>query len=890
MVSSALRRPAGVLLLTAAILNASGVWILPFRLDGGTSYNFSNSNDGRQPECLVCVEEGRKQTCQASVLLHGPASVRVGFKCPSPEDVIHVEVRRNIECTKQSCNGNITTEEERSGLSGFTRTYVWTLTAAAPNAFLIYFTGTGLRQIHPSQACPDRNTYTLRAVAGRVAIGRYCRDGAISQAQVLHQGSFAVVHVPAGEPLRAGGPFHVSVGEEITSLAKIRVVPPTGSSSVAPVDLLSPNYPRSFPDGDGDLVVQWEVRFPRRHGAAVRVVNGTQQPPLVAAACRRKKGATAGGGVFGEGGMRAIVLLGLSSSDPRRPAREEKHNFTVTLKKCEVGRRARSARRSPRGLSLHLRVTATPDAEPVLCSVDLRQRQGLSLNLTTIRPDSGCLMTVNSVATGTVLVPSYGVAQLSFRDCSPADVWVTASRVIECPSLEACSRKPFPLHVPSLPPCLPAPLRSVTWSLVHPAGGSTEILGPGDGLRRALPGQPCDGGSLALTVVVAEDDGGGGGRERTPLGTFCPGGPIRSIQFRSNVSVTAAVGRASQRGVRLSAPRSRLGAHFKEEITEDYIFTLAPKGSEPALLASPGWPAGMQSYSSVSWIVRVPAEQEARLVFVRLRQPKCSNRHTGIRIRLLGSAEEMYSRREDEAAEERVAVAGSFYLNISNCMMESGEFSMLTEMTLGKSTNFLLTVIASVVSALLVIAAVVLAVVCVVIRKKKKEELSRHQVSVYNPAGAVFRPGASHLPGEEQDHVYASIEDTMVYTHLLKKELGADEGDADVATQTYRPFTGPTSEPGQGPPPSPSAAGIDPEVGTYRPFLGTPPHTGPPPVPRANRASRELSSAAPDDSDTLHARPPDGQSDLGAPRRAPPPPPPLSGQRWGTGWSRRGSD
>ncbi|XP_059909141.1 CUB domain-containing protein 1-like [Gadus macrocephalus] len=812
MVSSALRRAVGVLLLTAAILNVSGVWIIPFSLDGGTSYNFSNSNDGRQPECLVCVKEGRKQTCQASVLLQGPASVIVDFHCSKLQDVIHLEVRRNIECTKQSCNGNITMEE-RSGLLGFNRTYVWTLMAAAPKAFLIDFTGTGLRQIHPSQACPDKNTYTLQAV-GRVAIGRYCKDGPISQAQVLNQGSFAV-HVPAGEPLRAG-PFHVSVGEEIKSLAKIKVVLPTGTSS-SPVDLLSPNYPQSFPDDD---LVQWEIQLPGRHSAAVQVVNHTEP------ACRKKGTA----GVYGEGG-RGMLLLGRSDS---RPARE-KHNFTMTLKNCEMGR----TRRSPRGLSLHLRVTATPTGKPVLCSVDLRTGQGLSLKLTKIRPDSECLMTMNSVAAGTMLVPSYGVAQLSFQDCSPADVWVTANRVIG-PSLEAHFRKPFPLEVPSLPPCLPAPLRSVTWSLVHPARGSTEVLGPGDGLQRSLPGRPCNG---SLTLAVAEDGGGGGG---TPLGTFCPGGPIQSIQFRSNVSVTASVDQASRRGVQPSTRHSRLGAHFKEEITEDYIFTLAPKGSEPTLLASPGWPKGMQSYSSISWIVRVPAKQEAHLVFVNLSQPKCSNRHTSIRIRLLDSAEEMYSRREDEEAEEQVDVPGSFYLNISNCMMESGEFSMLTEMTLGKSRNFLLTVIASVVSVLLVIAAVVLAVVCVVIRKKKKE-LNRNQVSVYNPAGAIFRPGVSNLPGEDEYHVYASIEDTMVYTHLLKKELSM-EGDADV--ETYRPFTGPT-EP-QRPP-----SAINPAVDTYRPFMGTP-HIGPP-VPRANRASRDLCAAQ----DDLHA--PDGQSDLGAP-------------------------
>ena len=64
----------------------------------------------------------------------------------------------------------------------------------------------------------------------------------------------------------------------------------------------------------------------------------------------------------------------------------------------------------------------------VLCSVNLTTGQGLSLNLKKLRPE--CLMTMNSVAMGTILVPSYGVAQLSFQDCSPADVWVTANRVI----------------------------------------------------------------------------------------------------------------------------------------------------------------------------------------------------------------------------------------------------------------------------------------------------------------------------------------------------------------------------------------------------------------------------------------------------------------------------
>lgn len=67
-----------------------------------------------------------------------------------------------------------------------------------------------------------------------------------------------------------------------------------------------------------------------------------------------------------------------------------------------------------------------------------------------------------------------------------------------------------------------------------------------------------------------------------------------------------------------------------------------------------------------------------------------------------------------------------------------------------------------------------------------------HQVSIYNPNGTVFLPGQNGLPETRDDHSeheYASIEDTLVYTHLLRKgrEIGM-YGEFD----TYRPFTGHT--------------------------------------------------------------------------------------------------
>lgn len=68
--------------------------------------------------------------------------------------------------------------------------------------------------------------------------------------------------------------------------------------------------------------------------------------------------------------------------------------------------------------------------------------------------------------------------------------------------------------------------------------------------------------------------------------------------------------------------------------------------------------------------------------------------------------------------------------------------------------------------------------------RKKRKKLN-HQVSIYNPNGSVLLPGMR--ADAEDEHEYASIEDTLVYTHLLMKgrEVGV-YGDFD----TYRPFTG----------------------------------------------------------------------------------------------------
>lgn len=95
----------------------------------------------------------------------------------------------------------------------------------------------------------------------------------------------------------------------------------------------------------------------------------------------------------------------------------------------------------------------------------------------------------------------------------------------------------------------------------------------------------------------------------------------------------------------------------------------------------------MKGYSTVSWIVSVPPNMEAHLMFANLTQPKCSNQHTDISVQRIGQPALDYSRREDEEAESELNVSSSFYLNMSNCRVERGRFNVITKITLQVSKN-----------------------------------------------------------------------------------------------------------------------------------------------------------------------------------------------------------
>ncbi|XP_068179934.1 CUB domain-containing protein 1a [Antennarius striatus] len=742
--SSAAAAALQLLLLTA--LTAAAAQRLSITSDRGTIIKIISTVKSSQGKgCKVCTTVGRSQQCDTLLVLKDNSPASVEFDCSRPQDVFNVEIVRNIECTTKSCNGQIVQADSGSRpLVGFNRKFIWNLKASVPKAFKIDFTNMGLKQIKASERCPDRHSYILQTsqTSGDVIIGKYCRMGPICDAQMLNQGSFSV-DVPAGQELK-NDRFGVSVGEEIKSLAKLTLTLPTGTSSS---ELLSANYPESFPD---NAMMEWYFQVPDKHMTTVQLLNLTQ--PL----CLKKDTAVEYNSARG-----GASVLKLTAPQPD----QTQGSFSLTLRNCEMDRRRAGAP----GLSLGIKVLSSSQNSPVSCKVEVKRMDGLSLHIKKLRPASGCLMKINSVPKEVITVTADGV--LSFQGCLPEDVQVTATRVIDCSQLKDSPKAPFRLSVPPMPTCLPAPLTSVAWTLRVARDGAVELTSPMGNLKQALPGQPCND---SIIIKVAEENS-------NTIGLFCPQGPIQNVQVHKNVSVT--VSNIGGRIFRMPV----LFAMMKDEIPERYIFSVSPKKDTSFLLATPGWPEGMKDYSTVSWVVSFPTRMKAHLMFANLSQPKCRNGHTNIKVQRVGRLEEDYSRREDEEAESEIMVSESFFLNMSNCMAERGDFTVVTKITLQKSTNLLLTIILSVVAVLLVVFVIVLVAVCVVIRKKKKK--LNHEVSIYNPNGTSFLPGAKGFPEthEDSEHEYASIEDTLVYTHLLRKggEMGI-YGDSD----TYRPVTG----------------------------------------------------------------------------------------------------
>ncbi|KAM9488166.1 CUB domain-containing protein 1a [Clarias gariepinus] len=718
-----------------------------------------NRNTPSQLKCDICSQN----VCQSSLTLS--RSMNVSFSCPQPEEVFRVEIVKNIVCTS-TCNGTIT-PEAYSSLQNFTRTFTWNVKVQTRNAFCLNFTRAGLKQIQPTEQCQDKHIYSVSTATAK--IGTFCRQGTIKSMQVLREGRVSL-QVPGKQQLNATS-FGVLLGPEITSPAIISVTLPEKPSSQ---EFFSPNYPESFPDDD---LVTWTFQVPHKYYSTVNILNCTKPR------CEKKDTRV-------EYQLHSTTLV-KQLSEPQLS--EHQGSFNLSLQNCHVDTQS-----SFPGLTLHFKISALQRGREVRCTVDLKKEKRLLIHMTKKKPKSDCILKLNSQAQETVTVPPLLVSHISFIDCQEEDLLITIGKNISCYRSKECS-SPEPLEVPALEKCIMGIVQEVRWHLYGPQNGTVELLASEGNLQQSLPGHTCNN-TVLLTVSENEPKG-------ITVGQFCPQGAIKKIQINvPNITVSASpTGGKNLRQI----TSSFLHVSFTKPIKENYIFTVLPKKDKPVLLATPAWPLGMKAYGTVSWFVSFPGQLEAHVSFPNVSQLTCKNRPAYIKLHRQQSQHKMYIWQDQNPKD--VMVSENFYLNMSNCLPVKGAFSVVSQVTLHTGKSMVLTIVLSVVGVVLLLTAIILAVFCIMRKKKRKQ--SAPKVSVYNPNNHPFLPGLHGIPQETEEdfHLYQSIDDHMVYGHLLKDCVEMNDF-GQPAVSVYREFTGPTEQ---------QPLTEDAEVGVYRPFTGS---------------------------------------------------------------------
>ncbi|XP_066531416.1 CUB domain-containing protein 1 [Hoplias malabaricus] len=739
--------------------------------DPNTRVIISRKKEG--PECTVCVGEGTSRTCGLIQTLSQSQNMTVEFSCLKPQDIFTVEVNMDLDCS-MNCNYD-TIHPENTYFLDFNRSFTWDLKVGTSESFQLDFPQPGMRQIPSTDSCPDKHTYNIFMYprTGTVGVGTFCRNGPINRIQALYKGRITL-DVPKDTTLTLSDFKYSKTSGSVSAIVDAAL--PRGQSHT---DFFSAS---GMP---GENEMKWNFGVQPLHNFTISVLD-YKKPQ-----CQSKD-------------VKVTYQQDNKAPIEKAPTDEQpsnfQGNFSMSLTNCNAVRKTGAP-----GLFLHYRVSVFRSGIPYLCTVDLQNVQGLSLQIENMNPTSFCELRMDSVVQDKITVPSGSKAELSFLDCSSDELLLTVIKIIECQNLSSCSESGNLLTVPALDSCLLMPLRKVKWDLRVPEQGSVELSSPQGNLHQSVEGQECEG---PISMIVSETGG-------PSIGRFCSltnQGAIQKVQIFSNVTITV----SAMSNNDLSKEKGPFfNVSFGSEISETMIYTMSVSNS--VQFGTPNWPGAMKSDSTVSWIITIPEDSSAELLLLNLSQPRCHQSHTMVAIQKLDS-KEWKSFREDDQFESKYSIPSSFYLNMSNCEPERGAFAALTKVSLEKKSRKLLSIILAVVGALLVIMIIILAVVCVVVRKKKRQI---NRSSIFLPKGPVSLPGDASFfkpRGEPDSPVYASIDDTMVYGHLLKEDGQTDRAPGNFnghQVSTYRTFTGPMET-------APKDTGYEPGQGTenaYHPFL-----------------------------------------------------------------------
>ncbi|XP_028623178.1 CUB domain-containing protein 1 isoform X2 [Grammomys surdaster] len=695
------------------------------------------------------------------------------FSCSNPEKHFVLKIEKNIDCMSGPCPfGEVRLQPSTSELPILNRTFIWDVRAHKSIGLELQFATPRLRQIGPGESCADGVTHSISGHidATEVRIGTFCSNGTVSRIK-MQEGVKMALHLPWFHPRNISG-FSIANRSSIKRLCIIESVFEGEGSAT----LMSANYPEGFPE---DELMTWQFVVPAHLRASVSFLN------FNVSNCERKEERVE---YYIPGSTTNPEVFRLEDTQPGNMA----GNFNLSLQGCDQDAQNPGILR----LQFQVLVQRPQNESNKTYMVDLSQERTMSL---TIEPRPvkhgrrfvpGCFVCLESRTCSTNVTLTAGSKyKISFLCDDLTRLWVNVEKTLSCLEYRYCYR-PFNLQVPKDILQLPVQLHDFSWKLLVPKDRLSLMLVPGQKLQQHTRERPCN---ASFSYHVASIPPG----QDLYFGSFCPGGSIEKIQVKQNSSVTLRTYAPSfQQDISKQSLTVSLIPYFKEE----GIFTVTPDTKNKVYLRSPNWDRGLPALSSVSWNISVPSNQVACLTFFKERSSLAcqSGRAFMIIQEQQTRAEEIFSL-EEEVPPKPSFHHHSFWVNISNCSPMNGkQLDLLFWVTLTPKTVDLAVIIGAAGGGALLLFALGL-IICFV--KKKKKVDKGPAVGIYNGNVNTQVPQTKRFQKKRKDndsHVYAVIDDTMVYGHLLQ-DLGGSFSQPEV--DTYRPFQGPMGDCPPTPPP-----------------------------------------------------------------------------------------
>ncbi|XP_057561531.1 CUB domain-containing protein 1 [Hippopotamus amphibius kiboko] len=699
------------------------------------------------------------------------------FSCRDPENYFVIEIQKNIDCMSGPCPfGEVHLQPSTSVLPTLNRTFIWDVKANKNIGLELQFSLPRLRQIGLGESCPDGVTHSIsgRIGATLVRIGTFCSNGTVSRIK-MQEGVKMALDFPWFHDRNVSG-FSIANRSSIKRLCIIESVFEGEGSAT----LMSANYPDGFPE---DELMTWQFIIPEHLRASVSFLH------FNVSNCVRKE-------------ERVEYYIPGSTTNPEVFKLEDKQpgnmagNFNLSLQGCDQDAP------NPGILRLQFQVLVQhPQSESnKTYVVDLSNEHAMSLTIEP-RPSKlslkfvrGCFVCLDSWTCSTNLTLTAGSKhKISFLCDDLTRLWINAEKTISCLDHRYCQRKSYSLQVPWYILQLPVQLRDFSWKLLVPKDSVSLALVPAQKLQQHTHERVCN---TSFSYLVASAVPG----QDLYFGSFCPGGSIEQIQVKQNVSVTL---RTFVPNFQQEASKQDLTVSFIPHFKEEGVFTVTPDTKSKVYLRTPIWDRGLPSLASVSWNISVPRDQVACLTFLKERTGVvCQTGRAFMIIQEQRAHNEEIFSLEEEVLPKPSFRYHSFWVNISNCSPMSGkQLDLLFWVSLTPRTRDLTVIILAVVGGGVFLLFALGLIICFVKKNKKKKINKGPAVGIYN--GNVntqlpMQPKKFQKRRKDNDsHVYAVIDDTMVYGHLLQDSGSFLQPEVD----TYRPFQGPTGDCPPSPPP-----------------------------------------------------------------------------------------